>query len=89
MATKKYRPYFTLQELKTLVECVPNSGSHSSLHRYISGYILQISSGMREHNHILEPSMGEKLGLDTGENSVSDSEIQKAESELMAKMSKL
>ena len=88
MATKKYRPYFTLQELKTLAECIRDSGSHSdmNLYKYISGYIIQITSGMREHNHILEPSMGEKLGVDT---EISDSEIQRAESELMAKMSKL
>ena len=69
MATKKYRPYFTLPELESLRDSLAVSlTSHPSianLHSYLHKYILDITHGVRKENHTLLPSKAESLGLDS------------------------
>lgn len=82
MSVKKYRPYFTLQELKTL-EGLFTLGNitpaNIGVQRYLKRYILDIESGFRKENHILEPTLIEKLV----EKSTNHSEADKYASGLM------
>lgn len=61
MSTKKYRPYFTLAELKEIESAL--SVKASPLLTYISKYIRDIEDGFRSPNHSLKPTMSEKLGF--------------------------
>ena len=63
MATKKYRPYFTLAELKTLRGFCASVAQTERLHKYIDKYILDIEHAHRKPNHTLLPSISEKLGF--------------------------
>lgn len=63
-ATKKYRPYFTLPELKTISSALKNTQSPSlPLVRYIDKYISDIEAGLRQESFTLAPSIEQKLGL--------------------------
>ena len=68
MATKKYRPYFTLPELKHIEQCLIAVMKHQDpqtkpIIRYLHKYITDIESNYRSPNHTLKPSMIEKLGF--------------------------
>lgn len=75
--TKKYRPYFTLQELITLQDlCASNN--QPGLHKYLYAYIQGIQDGLRQPNHILQPTLAQKLELDdpmTAQNKTNPSTI--------------
>ena len=60
---KKYRPYFTLPELRHLVSVLIQTEPTSSLTRYLSRYLLDIESGYRAPNHIGSGTLTEKLGF--------------------------
>lgn len=63
MTIKKYRPYFTLPELKHLHQLSHVDNQLSLMTRYLGRYILEIDSGYRTPNHTTEPSMEDKLGF--------------------------
>lgn len=60
---KKYRPYFTLPELRHLVSVLVQAEPTSSLTRYLSRYLLDVESGYRAANHIGSGGVAEKLGF--------------------------
>jgi len=62
---KKYRPYFTLEELKTLRDLTSTSSDHQRLHFYLYKYILDVEAGTRKENLSLAPSISQSLGLDS------------------------
>lgn len=59
MSAKKYRPYFTLPELKILQGSLSASQNlgHVGIINYLSKYITDIESGYRKENHTLKPDM--------------------------------
>ena len=61
--TRKYRPYFTLPELRHLVVVLTQTEPTSSLCRYLSRYLLDVESGYRTANHTGSPSLEDKLGF--------------------------
>ena len=63
MSTRKYRPYFTLAELKHLHSLCHSSNQVSPLTGYLGKYISDIESGYRIANHTLAPSVEQKLGF--------------------------
>jgi hypothetical protein len=67
MSTKKYRPYFTLQELKKIQEAISNASvsdlTLAGIYNYLYKYISDIEHGLRKENHTLQPSIEEKLGF--------------------------
>lgn len=64
MSTKKYRPYFTLLELKYLSDTLKLSHPPNIyMIRYMDKYISDIEAGFREPNHALKPSLEEKLDM--------------------------
>lgn len=67
MATRKYRPYLTLSELKHLAGLSRAHAPSAELTRYLDRYILDIDSGYRKENHVSKPTVAEKLGF--GESS--------------------
>lgn len=60
MSEKKYRPYFTLSELKEILDACKFSGSPKLIPsiRYLETYILGIESGIRQPNHTPKPTLG-------------------------------
>ena len=63
MSQRKYRPYFTLAELKHLASLERSSSPSSQLTRYLDRYILDIDSGYRKENHVSKPTVADKLGF--------------------------
>lgn len=63
MATRKYRPYLTLSELKHLAGLSRAQAPSSELTRYLDRYILDIDSGYRKENHVSKPTIQDKLGF--------------------------
>lgn len=61
--TRKYRPYFTLPELRHVVSVMIASEPTSSLCRYLSRYLFDIENGYRTANHTGLPSLEDKLGF--------------------------
>ena len=64
---KKYRPYFTLSELKTLRDFSHAHSPTSQLTLYLDRYILDIDSGYRKPNNVSEDPMAVKLGFEPKE----------------------
>lgn len=67
MSTKKFRPYFTLAELKHLHSLAFRDNQLAPLTRYLGRYILEIDSGYRSENYTTNPtpSIEDKLGFST------------------------
>jgi hypothetical protein len=68
VATKKYRPYFTLEELQVLLESAQSGtpaevAKRIGIIRYLSKYISDIEAGFRAANYTKEPTIEEKLGF--------------------------
>jgi hypothetical protein len=63
MATKKYRPYFSLSELKKITDSVraQNNLTDVGLILYLEKYISDIEHAFRKENHITVPSILEQL----------------------------
>lgn len=61
--TRKYRPYLTLTELKTLRDLSHSQSQSSTLTLYLDKYVSDIDSGFRKPNSISEPTMAESLGF--------------------------
>lgn len=74
--TKKYRPYFTLPELRHLVSVLLQHEPTASLSRYLSRYLLDIESGYRAANHVGSGSVAEKLGFESEPRTRHESEAQ-------------
>jgi hypothetical protein len=73
---KKYRPYLTLSELKTISAALRiSAASNLGLIRYIDVFISQCDAGLREPNYTTNPTPGilEKLGFSPTSNSQSGS----------------
>jgi hypothetical protein len=73
-SAKKYRPYFTLSELQTLVASlgIENSNERQkSLCKYLESFIYEITKGYRAHSHITSPraTIEERLGVDVNASS--------------------
>ena len=66
--TRKYRPYFTLPELRHLVSVLVQAEPTSGLCRYLSRYLLDVESGYRSPNHTGSPSLEDKLGFSSSNN---------------------
>ena len=78
MATKKYRPYFSLAELKVLHSLSFSSHQSSPLTKYLGSYILQIEEGYKASSYTLKPSVSESLGFSSSsEDSKHDAEQQR------------
>lgn len=75
---KKYRPYFTLTELKIIQGSLSSSQNlgHVSLINYLSKYITDIESGYRKENMSLKPDLLESL-TESSSPSVSQSDKDK------------
>jgi hypothetical protein len=70
-STKKYRPYFTISELREISNALRHYPAASfgklppiDLLRYIDRYILDIESGYRKENSINLPSLEARLELE-------------------------
>lgn len=65
MSIKKFRPYFTLTELKHLHSLSLADNQLSPMTRYLGRYILEIDSGYRSENYTTNPipSIEDKLGF--------------------------
>ena len=74
--TKKYRPYFTLPELRHLVAVLVSTEPTSSMCRYLQRYLLDVESGFRQANHIGSPSLESSLGFESEPRSKFESEQQ-------------
>ena len=74
--TKKYRPYFTLPELRHLVAVLVSAEPTSSMCRYLQRYLLDVESGFRQANHIGSGTVAEKLGFDSTPKTKHESEQQ-------------
>jgi hypothetical protein len=86
-AAKKYRPYFTLSELQTIVASLGVESSNErqkALCKYLEGFIYEITKGYRSHSHITSPraSIEERLGV----VDISEEDIEKEESRLIRAM---
>ena len=65
-AAKKYRPYFTLADLKFLHSClVKNPDSNDKLLKYLDSFIYEIEKGYRTYSHITTPrlTLEDRLGI--------------------------
>ena len=62
MAVKKYRPYFTLPELRAILETQQASGRNPALIQYLERFIADTEMGLRKENLSLAPSLGDRLG---------------------------
>lgn len=60
---KKYRPYFSLPELKHLHSLCLADNQLSSITRYLSRYVSEIDSGFRTPAIDLNPSLEDRLGF--------------------------
>lgn len=60
---KKYRPYFSLPELKHLHSLSLADNQLSSITRYLGKYILDVDSGYRVASINIAPSLEDKLGF--------------------------
>lgn len=69
--THKYRPYFTLAELKEL------HSDNTSLSIYLRRFIEDIEQGNRKVNHISKPSMAQKLEFELPDIDVSIAQLLK------------
>lgn len=67
MTRQKYRPYFTLPELEEIAAALKQSPSPRRLQiaAYLEKFIIEIKHGVRKANHTLQPTMIEKLELET------------------------
>ena len=74
--SKKYRPYFTLDELRHLVGVLVQCEPTSAMTRYLSRYLLDIESGYRAANHVGLPTLSAKLGFDESSKTKHESEQQ-------------
>ena len=74
--TKKYRPYFTLPELRHLVAVLVSTEPTSSMCRYLQRYLLDVESGYRTANHIGSGTVAEKLGFSEEPRTRHESEAQ-------------
>lgn len=74
---KKYRPYFTLEELELISTELKRGGMYSlnGIIRYLDTYILGIKSGLRKENHTLKPSFEESLGIGAEPSSTPDPKL--------------
>jgi len=63
MSAKKYRPYFTLTELKIIQGALSSSQNlgYVGIINYLSKYITDIESGYRRENIVLKPDLLESL----------------------------
>jgi len=83
--TKKYRPYFTLSELRHLVSVLTATEPTSSMCRYLSKYLYDIENGYRAPNHSGIPSLETKLGFSKEDKTKFESEQQyRYENDLMS-----
>jgi len=73
--SKKYRPYFTLQELHTILTTLKADGIATGLIRYLDRYIIDIERGTRTPNHVGNPSLAEKLGFSPDEKEIPDQQL--------------
>ena len=74
--TKKYRPYFTLPELRHLVAVLVSTEPTSGLCRYLQRYLLDVESGYRTANHIGSGTLESKLGFSEEPKTKHESEQQ-------------
>ena len=74
--TKKYRPYFTLPELRHLVAVLVSTEPTSSMCRYLRRSLHDIESGFRQANHIGSGTVAEKLGFSEEPRTRHESEAQ-------------
>jgi hypothetical protein len=86
VAAKKYRPYFTLAELKVLQQSVHAtiSPEKRALNIYLNKFISDIEHGFRQENHTLKPSITERLGFDEPDIEQPTQTKQLTEDELIA-----
>ena len=67
MPAAKYRPYFTLAQLKHIQQCmlaVKQQGQVDQLTlKYINKYIHDIEANFRQPNHTNKPTLLERLGF--------------------------
>ncbi len=68
MPAAKYRPYFTLAQLKHIQQCMlavrQQVQVDQSTLKYINKYIHDIESNFRQPNHINKPTLLERLGFE-------------------------
>lgn len=76
MTVKKYRPYFSLPELKELQSLVHSKNRLSPLSRYLDKYILEIEAGHRDSSLTLKPTLEQELGFDESAKIQTDFEKQ-------------
>jgi hypothetical protein len=74
--SKKYRPYFTLPELRHLVLVLVQVEPTSSMCRYLQRYLLDVESGFRQPNHTGAPSLEQSLGFEKESRTKHESEQQ-------------
>lgn len=83
MATKKFRPYFSTDELRTLIAALKEKPTpeRTALIRYLEHYSLKIDSGLFQPAITLKPSLEDQLELG---NTVTESLARKSSKRLQA-----
>ena len=78
---KKYRPYFSLPELKTILHSLKEqSNPPIGLIRYVDRFISEIDDGFRKESHTIKTRIDDRtdlavsLGLDSGIDPISERE---------------
>lgn len=63
--TKKYRPYFSSEELSEIISALKESPTISriALIRYLETFAIKINSGLYQSNLTLAPTLEQKLGF--------------------------
>jgi len=89
MSTKKYRPYFTLSELRFLATLCRDSKHQSAkpVEIYLSKYISDIESGFRSANHVTKPTLEDKLELTSSPSD--DFSLEEAEAKLFSSQAEM
>lgn len=63
--TKKYRPYFSPEELTEIIQSLKSNSGNLSLIKYLETFALKIDHGILEPNLTLQPTISDKLELNT------------------------
>jgi hypothetical protein len=88
MSTKKYRPYFTLAELKTLEFATQTGSTFAGVNKYLRKYISDIEHSFRKENHTLKPTMEERLGFSPIDEPEIESDLEAVERLLNQRLKK-
>jgi hypothetical protein len=77
MATQKFRPYFTLDELTEISSALKIASKNRNLIKYVDTQIVKASSGLSQPQYTTNPAptISQKLGLEQVLDSMTDKKL--------------